>query len=190
MAFSGEALQCLGHDLHPSEPQAKIRPPQLEPTRTKAPSLWPSCWHVREIHGLLIGFATPAGPVRCTRWTGQVNSVKHREEGSCTRRISLEALEDVRPSRGYPKNVELSSFVLSWRPIDWYRLASHPVRGKLQLWTIDAPERERPVGTRSLLGSAPVNSVRRRLRSRPVRCSPCAGQVNSVDRPAPALSEK
>ena len=42
-------------------------------------------------------------------------------------------LEDVRPVRGYPKNVELRRFVLSWRPIDWYRLASHPVRGKLQL---------------------------------------------------------
>ena len=59
----------------------------------------------------------------------------------------LTALEDVRPVRGYPKSVELRSFVLSWRPIDWYRLASHPVRGKLQLWTIDAPERERPVWT-------------------------------------------
>ena len=27
-------------------------------------------------------------PVRCTRCTGQVNSVKHREEGSCTRRTA------------------------------------------------------------------------------------------------------
>ena len=73
-------------------------------------------------------------------------------------------MEDVRPVREYPKSVELKRFGTSWRPVDWYRLASHPVRGKLQLWTIDAPERERPVGTRSLLGSAPVNSVRRRLR--------------------------
>ena len=43
------------------------------------------------------------------------------------------ALEDVRPVREYPKNVELRRFVMSWRPIDWYRLASHPVRGNLQL---------------------------------------------------------
>ena len=54
------------------------------------------------------------------------------------------ALEDVRPVREYPKNVELRRFVMSWRPIDWYRLAPHPVRGKLQLCTIDTPERERP----------------------------------------------
>ena len=34
-------LQRLVHDLHPSEPQAKMRPPQLESARTKAPSLGP-----------------------------------------------------------------------------------------------------------------------------------------------------
>ena len=37
----GMRLQRLVHDLHPSEPQAKMRPPQLEPARTKAPSLGP-----------------------------------------------------------------------------------------------------------------------------------------------------
>ena len=42
-------------------------------------------------------------------------------------------LEEIQPVRGYPKSVELRRFVLSWRPIDYYRLASHPVRGKLQL---------------------------------------------------------
>ena len=32
------------------------------------------------------------------------------------------ALEDVRPVREYPKSVELRRCVMSWRPVDCYRL--------------------------------------------------------------------
>ena len=39
----------------------------------------------------LTSFGMRSRPVRCSPCPGQVNSVKHREEGSCTRRIALGA---------------------------------------------------------------------------------------------------
>ena len=53
----------------------------------------------------LISIGIESRPVRCAPCPGQVNSVKHREEGSCTRRI---ALEDVRPVRELEREMHLN----------------------------------------------------------------------------------
>ena len=74
--------------------RSRIPPAQCSPISQRMSAMGFTCrgW----IDHLAKTLSEEYRPVRCTRCTGQVNSVKHREEGSCTRRTAT-CLEDSRP---------------------------------------------------------------------------------------------
>ena len=86
--------------------------------------------------------------MRCTRCTGQVNSVKHREEGSCTRRTATCIGLDNDTAEAVP--------IVGSRPAKYVELG-----GGLPVLAItgNAENARRVSCPGSLPGSAPVKSL-------------------------------